>query len=74
MNQVDKVLNYIDQFGSISSMEAFMDLGVTRLAARISDIEHRGIAIDHEPETSMNRFGEKVHYTRYRRHEEVAYG
>lgn len=74
MNQVQKILNYIDQFGSISSMEAFMDLGITRLAARISDIEHMGITIDHEMETSANRFGDKVHYTRYRKHEEASYG
>ena len=67
MSQVQKILNYMDEFGSISSMEAFMDLGITRLAARIADIEGMGIEIERETESSVNRFGQKVHYTRYRK-------
>ena len=67
MNQTQKILDYIDRFGSISTMEAFMDLGITRLAARIHDIEHQGVEIDRKIETATNRFNEKVHYTRYSR-------
>ena len=67
MNQVQKILDYMEQFGSISSMEAFADLGITRLAARIADIESMGITISRETETSKNRFGDPTHYTRYRK-------
>jgi hypothetical protein len=67
MTQCEKILDYMDRFGSISPVEAFSDLGVMRLAARISDIENSGVAIEREMETSKNRYGEKVHYMRYRR-------
>lgn len=33
MTQKDMVLDYIRDFGSITPMDAFRDLGITRLAA-----------------------------------------
>lgn len=38
MNQREKIVFYIQKFGSISSMEAFQDLGITRLSARIYEL------------------------------------
>lgn len=67
MTQCEKVLAYIDRFGSITQAEAFNDLGVMRLAARISDIKKSGVQITSVTETSKNRFGESVSYTRYSR-------
>lgn len=69
MTQKERVLDYIDRFGSITQKEAFEDLGCMRLAARIADIEADGIAIDRTMEKSRNRFGEAVSYMRYRRAE-----
>lgn len=63
--QTDMILDYIEKFGSITPVEAMRDLGVMRLAARIADIEKRGILIKHETETGRNRFGEETHYSRY---------
>lgn len=65
MKQTQKVIDYMKEFGSITPVEAFMDLGIMRLGARIWDIEQLGIKIKHETEHSVNRYGEKVHYTRY---------
>ena len=42
------------------------DLGVMRLAARISDLEAEGWEFEHERETGKNRYGEKTSYARYR--------
>ncbi len=67
MTQCEKILNHIDKYGSISSLEAFRDYNITRLAARIHDIEASGTKIDRDTETYENRYGEKVRYTRYRR-------
>lgn len=53
-------------FGSISTREAFNDLGVTRLASRIHDLKEQGIAISGKMETTKNRYGESVSYKRYR--------
>lgn len=39
-NQVRKVLDYIKTHGGITTYEAFIKLGVTRLSARIWDLRH----------------------------------
>lgn len=67
MTQKERILEYIDRFGSITQKDAFNDIGCMRLAARISDIEADGIAIARVQETGKNRFGETTHYTRYSR-------
>lgn len=68
INQRQQILSYIDEFGSISPLEAFRDLGVMRLSARAYDIEHKdGIKLKHKTETSKNRYGNTVKYTRYSR-------
>ena len=66
MTQGQKILDYMKLFGSITPVEAFRDLGVMRLGARIYDLEQEGIRIAHERETAKNRLGEKVSYSRYR--------
>ena len=70
MTQCEMIMRYIDTFGSITTMEAFADLGITRLASRISDLTNRGIEFDRQMETRKNRFGKKVSYMRYSRAKE----
>lgn len=70
MTQAERVMDYITEFGSISSMEAFRDLGITRLAARIADLESNGVCFSRKREMVVNRYGEKVYYTRYSRGEQ----
>lgn len=56
----------MEQFGSITQLEAMKDLGVMRLASRISDLRRLGYPITSEVDTVKNRFGEKVHIKRYK--------
>ena len=70
MTQCERIIDYIKQFGSITTIEAFTDLGITRLASRIHDLSVNGYDIDRKTETGKNRFGEAVHYTRYSLREE----
>ena len=65
MGQKQRVLDYIEKFGSISSMEAFRDLGVTRLSAVIFNLKKDGVKIGKKSERGRNRFGEKTNYDRY---------
>ena len=65
--QCDRILTYVEDFGSITPIEALEDLGVMRLAARISDLEHRGVHFDREMVQGQNRYGETVRYARYKR-------
>ena len=63
--QAERVLEYIEQFGSITQLEALKDLGVMRLASRISDLKKQGIPIKSDVETVKNRFGENCYIKRY---------
>ena len=65
MTQCEKIIDYMERFGSITTMDAFMDLGITRLSARIHDIRNSGTEVHSEIDCAKNRFGEKVHYMRY---------
>lgn len=63
--QADRVLAYIRTFGSITTLEAFRDLGITRLSARIFELRARGLEIDSTNVTSKNRYGENCTYAKY---------
>lgn len=63
--QADRVLDYIKEFGSITTLEAFRDLGVTRLSARIFELRARDINIESKTISSKNRFGENCWYSKY---------
>lgn len=65
MTQEERITAYVKEFGSISTLEAFRDLGITRLSARIFDLEEKGVRFDRKTETVKNRYGEDVRYTRY---------
>lgn len=60
----ERVLSYMREFGSITTFNAFTDLGCTRLSEYI-----RQIRIDHnvrdEWVSTLNRYGEKVQYKKY---------
>ena len=54
-SQRARVLDYIKRFGSISTLEAFKDLGITRLSAKIYDlINIDGVAISKKQEKAKN--------------------
>lgn len=63
--QAERVIGYIEEFGSINQMEALRDLGVFRLASRISDLKKMGYPIASTREAVKNRYGEKCYVKRY---------
>lgn len=63
--QIDRVLDYMRENGSISQLEAFIELGVFRLASRISDLKRQGYTINSKMEAVTNRYGEKCYIKRY---------
>lgn len=65
MTQIERVTQYMLTFGSISSLEAFRDLGVTRLADVIFKMKKLGVKINTRAEKSTNRYGEPVYFARY---------
>ena len=68
MGQIERVVKYINTYGSISPMEAFKDLGITKLATVVSNMRYKlekPYILYQTLEHRYNRFGEKVHYMRY---------
>lgn len=65
ITQKDRIINYIQEFGSISSWEAYSDLGITQLGARIDQLKRDGYEFKTEWETKKNRYGEPTAYKRY---------
>lgn len=64
--QAELILEYMNEFGSITPLEAIRDLGVYRLSARISDIKKMGIPVETQMVMVPNRRGTKSNIARYR--------
>lgn len=65
MTQRERILGYIKEHGSITPMDAFNDLGITKLATQVSLMIRDGYKIQKTFEKSKNRYGETCHYMRY---------
>lgn len=63
--QAQRVLEYMDIFGGITQLEALQDLGVMRLASRISDLKKQGYPIKSDVVAVKNRFGESCYIKKY---------
>lgn len=59
-----RVLEYIQRFGSITTFQAFVDLGCTRLSEYIRQLR-LDYSIQDEWINGTNRFGEKIKYKKY---------
>lgn len=65
MTQKEMVLEYMADYGSITSLDAFREFGITRLADVIYKLKNDGHNIVTTMETSKNRYGKAVSYGRY---------
>lgn len=65
MTQIEKIDQYIKEYGSITILDAFRDLGICNFTARTTDMRHAGYPIIGIWETGKNRYGENVRYMRY---------
>ena len=63
--QCSRILDYIERFGSITQYEALRDLGVMRLASRISELRKQGYDFTCDWVSVENRFGESCSVKRY---------
>lgn len=63
--QNQRILDYIAEFGGITQLEALRDLGVLRLASRITELKISGYPVTYEWVTVENRYGEKCRVKRY---------
>lgn len=65
-NQCQRVLTYMEDNGSIEPLQAWQDIGVYRLASRISDLKLKhGVPVVKSMVKTLNQFGEPVKFARY---------
>lgn len=63
--QAQRILGYLEAHGAITQYEAMVDLGVMRLASRISELKKDGYPIESRMVCIKNRFGEKCFVKQY---------
>ena len=65
LNQKQKVLRHLKNYGSITPLEAFNDYAIMRLTSRICELKDEGYNIKSEFVSSKNRYNESVSYSKY---------
>lgn len=60
----ERVIEYIEQFGSITTFQAFQDLGITRLSEYIRQIRQERVVLD-ETISTKNRYGDRTWYKKF---------
>lgn len=63
--QKQNILKYINDFGSITSFQAYIDLGITQLGARIKELKKKGYIFKTEWVAMKNRYGKDVRFKKY---------
>ena len=65
MTQGEAILEYLKSHKTISPMEAFSELGITKLSTRVGELIREGHKIKKTPENGVNRYGESTRYMVY---------
>jgi len=65
MTQEERVISYLSDNPSINSIQALSELGIFRLASRVSNLKKQGHNITSRMVSVSNRYGEKCHVSEY---------
>lgn len=64
--QCDRILDWLSKYGYITQYDAFMQLGIMRLASRISEMRKKyGWEFEVETITVKNKYGEDCRVAKY---------
>jgi hypothetical protein len=65
MKQEERLIDYLSTNESITSIQALNELGIFRLASRVSNLKKQGHKITSRMVPVTNRYGEKCHVSEY---------
>lgn len=65
-SQNEMILQFMQDYGSITQMDALNEFGCMRLASRISDLKRAGHNISSTMCKGTNRYGQTTTYAKYR--------
>lgn len=63
--QQQRIYAFMEEHGSITPMDAFSKLGITKLSTRIGEMMRKGIDIEKTMCHGTNADGDPVHYMSY---------
>jgi len=65
MTQCDRMVQYMTEYGKITTQEAVSELGINSPRKCISDLIKGGVPVIKRTIKSVNRYGDKVSYKEY---------
>lgn len=65
MTQRDRILKWLMDYGTLTRVEAFAELGIIESPARISELRKMGHVISTTREHGKNRYGEPVSWVKW---------
>ena len=65
MTQHTIIIDHMKNRGSITTIEAYEEYGITKLTTRISELRRAGMNIQSQTYSALNRYGKPVTYNRY---------
>lgn len=65
-NHKTRLMDYLQSYGSITSLEAIRDLGNTRLSATIYKLRDKGVEIETDYIEVSTRWGSKARIAKYK--------
>jgi len=65
MTQAERVLDYLESGNTITTLNAFNELGITRLAARIYELKEEGHDVKSKRIKVTNRYDEQCSVSEY---------
>lgn len=60
----ERIIEYMETYGSITTFQAFADLGITRLSEYIRQIRQERVVLD-ETIATKNRYGDRTWYKKF---------
>jgi hypothetical protein len=65
-NQRELIIQYLKDFGSITSYQAYIDLGITQLSTRIKELKEEGYCFNSRWIHKENRYGKLIKFKEYK--------
>jgi hypothetical protein len=65
MNQKQRLLDYLEAGNTVTTLDAFRKLGITRISAVVYDLKKEGHKLITERVTVKNHYGEKCSVCRW---------
>lgn len=63
--QCERIIRHLNDYGTITPLEAMGEYGIMRLASRITDLKKQGYDIRRTFGKGKNRYGEATHFAVY---------